>query len=180
MKRSMFILSGMALLVAGAGAAELAYTVRPTEMKAKPFSDAAVVHSLAESSKVDVLQRQASWMQVKAEKSTGWVKMLSLRFDAVSGAPKAGGASSNLSVLMNIASTGTGGSTPTTGVRGISEEALKNPHANPVQLRQLNELTLAPGELDAFAKTGKLSSKTMEFLPTPVAAVKTPETGAKK
>ena len=175
------------LMVAAAGggafAAELAYTVRPTEVKAKPFIDASTLASLGESSKVDVLQRQASWIQVKADSATGWVKMLSLRFDQLGSAPKAGGANSNLAVLYNIASTGSGGSTPTTGVKGISEEALKNPRANPTQLKQMNDLQIASPEVETFARAGKLSAKTMAYLPAPAtatAAASVPGQGAKK
>ena len=139
--------------------------------------------SLRESSKVDVLQRQASWIQVKADSATGWVKMLSLRFDQLGSAPKAGGANSNLAVLFNIASTGSGGSTPTTGVKGISEEALRNPRANPTQLRQMNDLQIATADVQSFARAGKLNAKTMAYLPAPAPASATAPAlaqGAKK
>ena len=180
MKRVIAVLMATGVLGGGALAAELAYTVRPTEVKAKPFTDASTLASLGESSKVDVLQRQASWMQVKSDRTTGWVKMLSLRFDQLGSAPKQGGANSNLAVLFNIASTGSGGSTPTTGVKGISEEALKNPRANPTQLKQMNELQVTSAEVDSFARVGKLSAKTMGYLPAPAPAAATPDAGAKK
>ncbi len=170
MKRVIAVLMATAAAGGGAFAAELAYTVRPTEVKAKPFIDASTLASLGESSKVDVLQRQASWIQVKADSATGWVKMLSLRFDQLGNAPKAGGANTNLAVLFNIASTGSGGSTPTTGVKGISEEALRNPRANPTQLRQMNDLHIAVAEVQSFARAGKLSAKTMAYLPAPASA----------
>ncbi|MES2126251.1 MAG: hypothetical protein V4463_03180 [Pseudomonadota bacterium] len=162
----------------GAAAAELAYTVRPTELKAKPFTDASTLSSLAEAAKVDVLGRQASWIQVKSDKSTGWVKMLSLRFDQMGAAPSKG-MNSNLNVIFNIAQTGSGGSTPTTGVKGVSEEAFKNPHANPAALAQMNEMTVSQADALAFAKAGKLGQKSMDYLPKPVVPA-TPDTGAKK
>ena len=179
MKRVIAVL--MATAAAGAFAGEQAYTVRPTEVKAKPFTDASTLASLVESSKVDVLGRQASWIQVKSDSATGWVKMLSLRFDQLGNAPKAGGANSNLAVLFNIASTGSGGSTPTTGVKGISEEALKNPRANPTQLKQMNDLQITSAEVETFARAGKLSAKTMAYLPAPApATASAPDQGAKK
>lgn len=180
MIRSILIVGAAATLGTAAISAELATTVRPTELKAKPFSDAATVASLAEASKVDVLLRQASWMQVKSDKTTGWVKMLSLRFDALSTAPAKGVAMSNLSTVYQIASTGVGGSTPTTGVKGISEEALKNPRPNPTAFKQMVELEVSPADVASFAKGGKLSAKTMEYLPAPVVAAAAPDAGAKK
>ncbi|HEY5800297.1 MAG TPA: SH3 domain-containing protein, partial [Burkholderiaceae bacterium] len=79
MKRVIAIV--LAAMCGAAHAGEAAYTVRPSELKAKPFSDAASVGNLPERSKVEVLSRQASWTQVKTDNATGWVKMLNLRFD---------------------------------------------------------------------------------------------------
>ena len=118
--------------------------------------------SLAAASKVDVLNRQASWIQVKSDSATGWVKMLSLRFDQMGATAKP--ANNNLAVMFNIASTGSGGSTPTTGVKGISEEALKNPRPNPAALKQVNEVQVSKAEVAAFAKAGKLDNKEMAYL----------------
>jgi hypothetical protein len=100
-------------------------------LKSKPFADAETVANLAEKSGVEVLARQGSWNQVKANGATGWVKMLSLRFG--DGAQKKAG-DSGLGALFNVASTGSSGSTTTTGVRGLSEEKLRNPQPNPKAL----------------------------------------------
>ncbi len=163
MKRSIAACTSMLMCLGSAGAAELAYTVRPTDIKAKPFTDAATLASLAASSKVDVLQRQASWIQVKADANLGWVKMLSLRFDQIGNAPK-GGANSNVGVLYNIAMTGSGGSVAGTGVKGIKEEDLRNPKPNPEGLRQMEEIKLSDAEVQAFAKAGKLVPASMNYV----------------
>jgi hypothetical protein len=170
MKTALSIVVAGGMLCSGAFAAELAYTVRPTEMKAKPFTDAATLASLAEASKVDVMTRQASWIQVKSDKNTGWVKMLSLRFNALDANAKPGATNSNLAVMFNIATTGSGGSTPTTGVKGISEEALKNPSPNPAALKQVQDMQVSKAEMEAFVKAGKLARKDMDYLPAVVAA----------
>lgn len=168
MKRSIAACTGMLIAMGSAYGAELAYTVRPTEMKAKPFTDAATLAQLAGNSKVDVLQRQSSWLQVKANANTGWVKMLSLRFDQMGGAPKAGAGNSNLGTLFNIVQTGSGGSTASTGVKGLKiEEGLRNPRPNPDALRQMEELDLTDTDVKAFAKAGKLSPSTMAYVAAP-------------
>ena len=159
--------AGMLLVAAGADAGEPAYTVRPTELKAKPFTDAATLAKLAQSSQVDVLDRQASWLQVKALGATGWVKMLSVRFDQVGSASRAGTTNSNLGVLFNIAQTGSGGSVATTGVKGISEEALLHPHPNPAGLQQMHGLDTSAADAKVFARAGKLAPVSMAYVAAP-------------
>lgn len=136
--------------------------MRPTELKAKPFTDAATLDTLAEASKVDVLARKASWMQVKADKKTGWVKLLSLRFAPTGG--KATGVNDNLNVVFNLARTGSGGSTATTGVKGISEEQLKNPQANVAALNVVNQMDVTPSELEMFRMKGNLKVQYVPFM----------------
>jgi hypothetical protein len=158
--------AGMLVVAAGAGAAELAYTVRPTDLKAKPFSDAATVAQLAQNSPLDVLERKASWMQVKAPGAVGWVKMLSVRFNQM-GSAQGGSTNSDLGVLFNIAQTGSGGSVATTGVKGINEEALRNPRPNPAALQQMHGLDASTAEAQSFAKAGKLSRASMAYVAAP-------------
>lgn len=162
MKTTSSLLIGLGLACGVAHAAELAYTVRPTEVKAKPFSDASTLASLAERSRVDVLQRQASWIQVNVNQTTGWVRMLSLRFDQGSGPRKAN--DGGLGLLFNVAQTGSGGSTPTTGVKGISEESLRNPHPNPAALQQMNDYQASKADGGEFARAGKLDPQRVDYV----------------
>lgn len=151
--------------VFAAHAGEAAYTVRATELKARPFSDAATVTSLAENSTVEVLTRQSSWMQVKSGNATGWVKMLSLRLGDAS-APKQSG-DSGLGALFNVAATGGSGSTVSTGVRGLSEEKLKNPQPDPKALKQLSAYAANKNEARQFGKSGNLAARQLGYLPDP-------------
>lgn len=161
------IMAGLWLVATGALAGDPAYTVRPTELKAKPFSDSATLARLAQGSQVDVIERQASWLQVKGAGSTGWVKMLSLRFNQVGSGPQAGATNSSLGILFNIAQTGSGGSVPTTGVKGISEEALRNPRPNAAALQQMHTQGASPAEARAFARSGKLSIVSLAYVAAP-------------
>jgi hypothetical protein len=165
MKTRIAACAGMLLVAAGAGAGDLGYTVRPTELKARPFTDAPTVARLVQNSPVDVVERKASWMQVKSSGSSGWVKMLSVRFDQVSSSSRAGATNSNLGVLFNIAQTGSGGSVATTGVKGISEEALRDPRPDGAALQQMQALAASPGEAQVFARAGKLQRVSMAYVP---------------
>ena len=154
------------LTAAAAQAGEIAYTVRATELKAKPFADAATLLSLAEHGKVEIVARQASWMQVKAaDGTTGWVKMLSLRLGNGEASKKSG--DNGLGALFNVAATGNSGSTVTTGVRGLSEENLKNAHPNPQALKTMQGYAVSKQEASGFAKAGKLKSQHMDYLTPP-------------
>ncbi len=162
MKIMKTVLLGIGFASMTAQAAELAYTVRPTELKAKPFTDAATVASLAEKSKVDVLLRQSSWLQIKADNATGWVKMLSLRFEEPLGAKK--GDSEGLMGVFNVARTGKGSSASTTGVKGFDETKFREAKENPDDLRKLEAMGVSKAEAADFGRLGKLQSQTMDYV----------------
>jgi hypothetical protein len=149
--------------VFAAHAGETAYTVRSTEVKAKPFSDADTLSSLPEKSRVEVLERKSGWMQIKADGTKGWVKMLSLRFGDAAAQKKSG--DSGLGALFNVAATGGSGSTVSTGVRGLSEENLKNPHPNPEAMKELQRYATGKKEAQSFGKSGKLAMRQIDYLP---------------
>ena len=154
---------GMMLLCGMAQAAETAYMVRATELKAKPFADAETLATLEEQSKVEVLTRQASWMQVKAAAGTGWVKMLSVRLGSP-GAQPGKSSDSGLGKLFNLAATGSSGSTVTTGVRGLSEEQLKNAKPNPEAFKAMQGFAAKKDDAQKFAKAGKLKAEKLDYL----------------
>ena len=148
-----------------AHAGDPAYAVRDTNLKAKPFADAQTLSVVAADTRVEILQRKSGWMQVKVSGATGWVKMLSLRLSSSAAQKKS--ADNGFAALFNVASTGNSGSTVTTGVRGLSEEQLKNTHANPQELEQAQAYAASKAEARKFAQEGKLSAHDMAYLPEP-------------
>lgn len=157
--------AGLALACALAQAGETAYTVRPTALKAKPYTDAQTLADLDQDVPVLIVGRRGSWNKVKANGATGWVKMLSLRLaDAFQ---KSG--DSGFRSLVNVASTGSSGGTMTTGVRGLNEEKLHTPQPNPQAFEELHTLAVTRDEAQRFAKAGKLAATSMDYLPAPAA-----------
>ena len=71
---------------------------------------------------------------------------------------------SGLGSLFNVAATGKSGSTVTTGVRGLSEEQLKNaqPDAKALQAAKRNAVT--PQAAKQFATQGKLEAQSVDYL----------------
>jgi hypothetical protein len=148
-------------LVPVAWAGGYANTIRPTELKAKPFADAQTLTTLLPRTRVEVLARKASWTQVKTATASGWVKMLSLQLES-SGQGKRG--DNGLSALFNVAATGRSGSTVTTGVRGLSEEQLKNTKPNPQALQAAKRYAVSREEAQRFATEGKLNPQSAGYL----------------
>lgn len=163
MKISRLVTAMCIALACSAAQAGNAYTVRPTDLKEKPFTDAKTLATLPGSSKVEVVQRRGSWNQIKAGDKTGWVKMLSLR---LGGSFQAGG-DTGVRSLFNVASTGRSGSMMTTGVRGLSEEKLHNPQPNPQAFAELHGYAVDKASAQRFAAAGSLKAAKVGYLPAP-------------
>jgi hypothetical protein len=152
------------LQVGAACAAEFGYTLRSTELKDAPFTDAKTLATLPEQTKVEIILRQGAWLQVK-EQQTGWVRLLSLRI----GEGKITGGDSGLKSLMNLGMgrSGNTGVTVATGVRGLSEADLKNARPNPQELEKLLHMTVPTVDAKKFAASAKLTAQQINYLPEP-------------
>lgn len=159
--RSLYALLLCASFIAPAYAKQLAYTVRSTEIKQQPFSDAVTVAKLKEKSSVDILSRQGGWVRITSEGGNGWVKMLSLRSDTT--AAKQG--DSGLQSMLNVGRSGSSGLTVATGVRGLSEEDLKNAHPNPHELEKMKGFAANKAQAEKFAHDAKLKTRQLDYLP---------------
>ncbi|HEX5337868.1 MAG TPA: SH3 domain-containing protein [Gallionella sp.] len=149
-------------LAAPVYAEQPAYTVRSTEIKQKPFSDAATVATLNEKSSVNILSRQGGWVRISSESGSGWVRMLNLRSSNT--ATKQG--DSGLQSLLNIGRSGSSGVTVATGVRGLSEEELKNAKPNPREVEKLQRYEVNKPQAENFARSAKLKTRQMDYLPS--------------
>lgn len=168
------------LLTASVASAESARTVRATDLQAQSQSDAATLATLPENTRVNVLRRSGAWSEIRtANGQTGWVRMLSLRFDdaAPSGAGS-GGAANPVGALSNLLSSGraSGTATVTTGVRGLTAEELQNAQANPAEVQKLQRFAVQKDSAHAFARRSNLSPVRVDYLPEPARARQDPPT----
>jgi Bacterial SH3 domain len=126
-------------------------------LRAEPFADAKSVGSLAKNDSVDILSKKGAWLQVKSKKSTGWVRLLSVKRGAGSGSG---------SSVADIASgrTGTGKVVSTTGIRGLSAEELKAAKFNKDEIKKMESHALSPSDGQSFASAGGLSASNMAYL----------------
>lgn len=150
-----------------ASAAETAVTIKPTELKKAPYTDAETLATLPEKASLAIIERQGGWTHVQSAPETrGWVRMLSLRLG--DGTAKQGDL--GLASVLNAARTGSSGVTVTTGVRGLSEEDLRNAHPNPAELRKAEQIAATAQDAKAFAADANLSAASVAYLPTPASA----------
>lgn len=151
-----------ASLAAPVYAWQIAYAVRSTEIKSLPFSDAATVARLDEKAKVNIMLRQGGWVKITSDKGNGWVKMLSLRGDNTAKKP----GDSGLQSMFNVARSGSSGITMTTGIRGLSEEDLKNAHPNPEEFEKMQKYAVNKAKAENFARDANLKTQQLDYLPS--------------
>lgn len=134
-------------------AAETGTAIKDDQLRAEPFTDAKTVASIKRGETLTILKKQGVWLQVKNAKSTGWLKLLSVK-RAASTATAA-----NSSVLKQSSGrSGTGQIVSTTGIRGLSEEELKAAKFNEAEINKLESYAVTAKAGAEFAKAGQLSA----------------------
>ncbi|MCX7628265.1 MAG: SH3 domain-containing protein [Methylophilaceae bacterium] len=161
MRHDLFLL-GALLATTAAWAGEPGTALKNDSLRAEPYGDAKAVGSLNRGDKVDILAKQGAWLQVKAGKTTGWVRLLSIKRGSSSGGSEAAG-------VLALASgrAGTGQVVSTTGVRGLNEEALKSAKFNDADIQLLDTSAVSADDARQFAATGGLAARRLDYLPEP-------------
>ena len=146
-----------------ARAAESGTLLKADELKTEPFRDAKTLKTLAKGDKVDILKKDGGWFQVKAGKSRGWLRMLSVRKGS---AARAG---SDTAGLLGLASgrSGTGKVVATTGIRGLNEEELRAAKFNEQEVQLAESYAVRKSDAQKFAAQGKLAARPFDYLPAP-------------
>lgn len=148
------------LLLAGIVQAEPATLLKESEIRAKPFADAEVLATLKAKEKVDITARKGAWATVQTSKGqSGWLRILNLR----TGSGQKGDA--GVGAIASLFKTGSSGNTVSTGVKGLSEEQLKNAEPNPEEAKRLSKYKNTEADSRHYAKQGKLASQPVNYLP---------------
>ena len=152
------------LVAAGiAAAGEAGTALKADSIMDQPFRDAKVVGSLVTGDKVEILNKQGGWFQVKSAKGGGWVHMLSIR----RGEARQGGVDATGILGLASGRAGTGQVVATTGIRGLSEEELKAAKYNEAELKKMESSGVTEAEARKFAAEGKLTARKVDYLPAP-------------
>jgi len=140
-----------AFYASAALAAETGTALKNDTIRKEPFADAKSAGSFTRGENLEILKKQGAWLQVKTKKSTGWVRLLSVkRGTSAAGSQSAG--------ILAAASgrAGTGQVVSTTGVRGLSEQELKAAKFNETEIKTMESYTLSADDGRNFANAGKL------------------------
>ncbi len=159
------LLAALLLMIPLTYAGESGAAIKADELKVEPFRDAQTVGKLVVGDKVNILNKNGGWLQVKSAKGSGWVRMLSIR----RGEARKSSAGAEVTGLAGLASgrAGTGHVVATTGIRGLNEEELKAAKYNESEVTQAESYTTSRTDAQKFANEGKLAPRPMGYLPDP-------------
>lgn len=140
--------------------------LRDEKIYAKAASTSKVVASVKRGTAVDIVSKQGGWLKVKAGKTEGWMRLLSVR----SGTGGVGGAG-----VGDVVGAATTRSDPTrvvavAGLRGLSEDELKQAQFNADELSRLEANAVKPADARTRASRSGLVASNIAQLPDPKAA----------
>jgi hypothetical protein len=163
--RRLFAAVAMALLPATLLAQEAGVALKDDVLRAEPYADAKQVAAVKKGDTVSILKRTSGWYQVKSGRHQGWLRMLSVR----RGQAAQGGAAAEAGgvAALSTGRAGTGQIVSTTGVRGLSEEELKDAKFDEAQIRKAESYAASRADADAFAAKGGLKSQRFDYLQAP-------------
>lgn len=161
------LIIGLSLLSPLIAVAETGSALKNDTLRKEPFADAKSSGSLARGENVQILKKQGAWLQIKTSKTTGWVRLLSVKRGTSS-------ATSNTKGVLAVASgrAGTGQVVSTTGVRGLSEEELKAAKFNEAEISAMEGYTTSAENARQFANQGQLKTTAFANLTAPTGVEK--------
>lgn len=138
-------------------AAESGTALKADTLKAEPFADAKSAGVLTKNEPLQILNKKGAWLQVKTKKSTGWVRLLSVKRASTGNA---------LQGTVDVATgrAGTGKVVSTTGIRGLSAEELQAAQFNEAEMKKLESYTASKADGQQFASAGGLSANQTAYL----------------
>ncbi len=162
--KCMMLIGLYTLLHTGLSSAETGSALKNDSIRYEPYADAKVVGSFSRGETLNIVKKQGAWLQVKTKKSTGWVRLLSVKRGAASSS------GNQLSGVLAAANgrAGTGQVVSTTGVRGLSNEDLKAAKFNEAEIKAMENNTVSANQGKQFAASGGLKTVAFTNLKAPV------------
>lgn len=142
--------------------------LRDEPLRASASASAAVVTQVARGTSVEVLARQGGWTQIRVGGRTGWVRMLSVRTSE--GAQRDVGGELAGVIGMGARQADPGRVVAVAGVRGLTEQQLKEARFNAQELERLERYAVSRAEAQAFAREGGLTARAVDYIPAPTQA----------
>ncbi|MFL6621487.1 MAG: hypothetical protein ACJ8NR_02560 [Sulfurifustis sp.] len=143
-----------------------AVTTRDTELKEKPFVDAKTLKKLPRNTTVAIVDRNGGWLNVTSGGAQGWVRLLHVSSQPP-GSSAAGAEEMKSAVKMATGRAGGGNIVATTGIRGLSEEQLREAKPNPEEEQRLEGYAVSAARAGDYAHANKLERRQVPYLPAP-------------
>lgn len=154
---------------AAEGSARMAPTpgtvLRDTELKDKPFIDAKTLQRLPAQTRVTIVDRSGGWLKVVHDGRQGWARLLHVGSQPAASASTAQELESAAKIATGRA--GSGNIVNTTGIRGLSEEQLREAKPNPAELQRLESYGVDEEQAAEYARKHKLERREIAYLPEP-------------
>lgn len=164
MKTFLIPAAALVLCVSAASAWAAPGTVlRNEKLYSQPSASAKVAGDVAKGASVNILAKQGGWLRVTSGKTTGWIRLLSVRAGA-GGLGRAG--------LGDVVGAATTKSDPSrvvavAGLRGLNEEDLKQAKFNADELQRLEDLNVTATQARNHAGQSGLVAVKVPGLPEP-------------
>jgi hypothetical protein len=139
--------------------------LRAEKLYSQPAATSKVTANVAKGAKVEILAKRGGWLQVKAGKSTGWMRLLSVR----AGAGGLGGA--RVGDVVGAATTRSDPSrvVAVAGLRGLNAEDLKQAKFNEEEVARMETRNVSATQARSFASQSGLAAVSVPDLPRPQA-----------
>ncbi|WP_047533248.1 SH3 domain-containing protein [Methylotenera sp. N17] len=138
-------------------AAETGTALKADTLRTEPFADAKSAGALIKNEPLQIVNKKGAWLQVKTKKSTGWVRLLSVKRASTGNA---------LQGTVDVATgrAGTGKVVSTTGIRGLSAEELQSAQFNEAEIKKMESYTVNKSDAQQFASAGGLSANQTAYM----------------
>lgn len=137
--------------------------LRNERLYTQPSSGSRVAAQVSRGTAVDIIGKQGGWLRVTAGRTTGWIRLLSVRAGAggtsSAGARDVFGAATRRSDASRVVSVA--------GLRGLTDEDLKLAKYNPDEVARLEAIDVAPPQAQSFARHVGLVTVPVPGLPEP-------------
>ena len=156
--------AALVLCVAAASAWAAPGTVlRNEKLYSRPTPTSSVTASVVKGSRVEIVAKQGGWLRVTAGKSTGWIRLLSVRAGAGGlvgvGVGDVVGAATTRSDPSRVVAVA--------GLRGLNDEDLKQARFNADELARLEAFKVTSSQARSFASQSGLVAVNVPALPKP-------------
>ena len=155
--------------IAPAIAQEPLTTNRSTELRSAPDDSATIIKQLAEKTPLQLQERKGAWSRVKSGADMGWVRMMHLRGGATLVTDQQATGGGWLSGMSRLLSGGGSNNnqraqSATVGIRGITEQDLRDAEPNPAALAKMKGYAVADSDARQLATQGNLAFRNVAYL----------------